>query len=99
MLSVPDGPFDVEVHAVLRRRDLNGVLEHEDIVAARLRLADLRVRRARVMLSARLTRSRRRRAVSADWSPKSKYRDVADAFPRGLEFRQQSAVTKVVGKH
>lgn len=48
MLWVPDGLFDVEVQAALRRWDLNGVLSHEDVVAARLRLSELRLRRARV---------------------------------------------------
>jgi predicted nucleic acid-binding protein len=48
VLWVPDGLFDVEVQAVLRRWDLNGVLSHEDVVAARLRLGELRLRRARV---------------------------------------------------
>lgn len=48
VLWVPDGLFDVEVHATLRRWDLNAVLPHEEVVVARLRLGELRLRRARV---------------------------------------------------
>lgn len=47
-LWVPDGLFDVEVNATLRRWDLNGMMSHEAIVAARFRLGELRLRRARV---------------------------------------------------
>lgn len=48
VLWVPDGLFDVEVNATLRRWDVNGVLAHDDVFAARLRLGELRLRRARV---------------------------------------------------
>lgn len=50
VLWVPDSLFDVEVHAVLRRWELNSVLDRAEITAARLRLAQLRLRRARVAL-------------------------------------------------
>jgi predicted nucleic acid-binding protein len=46
VLWVPDGLFDVEVNATLRRWDQRGVMSHADVVAARLRLAELRLRRA-----------------------------------------------------
>lgn len=53
-LVVPDGLFDVEVHAVLRRWDLNEVLGGRGVQACLLRLASLRPQRARVVsLSAR----------------------------------------------
>ena len=45
---VPDGLFDVEVHAVLRRWDMNRILTAPDITASRMRLAALRLRRATV---------------------------------------------------
>ena len=48
VLWVPDGLFDVEVHAVLRRWELNGMLAAADVTAARLRLANLRLRRGRI---------------------------------------------------
>jgi predicted nucleic acid-binding protein len=48
VLWVPDGLFDVEVHAVLRRWDLRSVLTPNQVAACRLRLAALRLRRAAV---------------------------------------------------
>lgn len=48
VLWVPDGLFDVEVHAVLRRWDLRSVLTPDQVAASRLRLASLRLRRAAV---------------------------------------------------
>jgi predicted nucleic acid-binding protein len=48
VLWVPDGLFDVEVHAVLRRWDLRSVLTRDQVAACRLRLAALRLRRAAV---------------------------------------------------
>lgn len=47
-LWVPDGLFDVEVLAVLRRWDLNAVLSESQVESSRLRLANLRLRRATV---------------------------------------------------
>lgn len=47
-LWVPDGLFDVEVHAVLRRWDLRSVLAPDQVAASRLRLTSLRLRRAAV---------------------------------------------------
>lgn len=46
----PDGLFDVEVHGVLRRWDLNGVLDPASVAGARLRLHHLRLRRAPVRM-------------------------------------------------
>jgi len=48
VLWVPDGLFDVEVHAVLRRWDLRSVLTPDQVAASRLRLSSLRLRRAAV---------------------------------------------------
>jgi predicted nucleic acid-binding protein len=48
VLWVPDGLFDVEVHAVLRRWDLRSVLTPDQVAACRLRLTSLRLRRAAV---------------------------------------------------
>lgn len=45
---VPDGLFDVEVHAVLRRWELRSVLTPAEAVSSRLRLANWRLRRAAV---------------------------------------------------
>ena len=47
-LWVPDGLFDVEVLAVLRRWDLNAVLSPSQVESSRMRLANLRLRRATV---------------------------------------------------
>jgi predicted nucleic acid-binding protein len=47
-LWVPDGLFDVEVLAVLRRWDLNAVLSESEVESSRMRLANLRLRRATV---------------------------------------------------
>ncbi|MCE9621191.1 MAG: type II toxin-antitoxin system VapC family toxin [Actinomycetia bacterium] len=47
-LWVPDGLFDVEVLAVLRRWDLNAILTNLEVESAKLRFADLRLRRATV---------------------------------------------------
>lgn len=71
VLWVPDALFDVEVHATLRRWDLNGVLSHEDVVTARLRLAALRLRRARVT-----------RFVERAWSLRSTSRFLTPATSR-----------------
>lgn len=43
VLWVPDGLFDVEVHAVLRRWDLRSVLTPDQVAASRLRLTSLRL--------------------------------------------------------
>lgn len=43
---VPDGLFDVEVHAVLRRWELRGVLTPQLAASSRLRLANWPLRRA-----------------------------------------------------
>lgn len=48
VMWMPDGLFDVEVHAVLRRWDLRSVLMPDQVAASRLRLASLRLRRASV---------------------------------------------------
>ena len=48
-LWVPDGLFDVEVLAVLRRWDLNAILSESQIESTRMRLANLRLRRATVV--------------------------------------------------
>lgn len=45
---VPDGLFDVEVHAVLRRWELKAVLTPAQAVSSRLRLMNWRLRRAAV---------------------------------------------------
>ena len=45
---VPDGLFDLEVLAVLRRRDLRSVVQPHDIAASLLRLQAWRLRRASV---------------------------------------------------
>ncbi len=47
-LWVPDGLFDVEVLAVLRRWDLNSILTASQVAASRMRLSTLRLRRASV---------------------------------------------------
>jgi predicted nucleic acid-binding protein len=46
---VPDGLFDVEVLAVLRRWDLNTILTTAEVESAKLRFTDLRLRRATVV--------------------------------------------------
>lgn len=48
VLWVPDGIFDVEVNATLRRLELRGRLSSSQCAAARLRLGHLRLRRRRV---------------------------------------------------
>lgn len=45
---VPDGIFDVEVNAALRRLEMRGNLDTSQCSAARLRLGRLRLRRRRV---------------------------------------------------
>ncbi len=45
---VPDGLFDVEVHAVLRRWELRSVLNAEQAASSRLRLASWPLRRAAI---------------------------------------------------
>lgn len=45
---VPDGLFDVEVHAVLRRWELRSVLTAEQAASSRLRLANWPLRRAAI---------------------------------------------------
>jgi predicted nucleic acid-binding protein len=45
---VPDGLFDVEVLAVLRRWDLHAVLSESQVESSRMRLANLRLRRSTV---------------------------------------------------
>ena len=45
---VPDGLFDVEVHAVLRRWELRGVLTPQQAASCRLRLANWSLRRAAI---------------------------------------------------
>ncbi len=47
-LWVPDGLFDVEVLAVLRRWDLRAVISESQVESSRMRLANLRLRRATV---------------------------------------------------
>lgn len=47
-LWVPDGLFDVEVLAVLRRWDLNSILTVSQVAASWMRLSTLRLRRASV---------------------------------------------------
>jgi predicted nucleic acid-binding protein len=47
-LWVPDGLFDVEVLAVLRRWDLHAVLSESQVESSRMRLANLRLRRSTV---------------------------------------------------
>lgn len=47
-LWVPDGLFDVEVLAVLRRWDLNSILTAPQVAASWMRLSTLRLRRASV---------------------------------------------------
>ncbi len=48
VMWVPDGIFDVEVNAALRRLEMRGNLDTTQCSAARLRLGRLRLRRRRV---------------------------------------------------
>ena len=48
VLWVPDGLFDIEANATLRRLELIGQLNDSQSLAARLRLENLRLRRRRV---------------------------------------------------
>ena len=62
----PDGIFDVEVHATLRRLEMRQQISSEQCRAARLRLGQLRLRRRRVVDLADLAWSMRASITFSD---------------------------------